>query len=334
MRRFYFAKGHNALTMKQPRRCAFTLVELLVVIAIIGILIALLLPAIQAAREAARRMSCQSNLKQIGLALQNHATAHNDKFPHGVADRMGDLPNLRIGLFVEIFPYLEEAVLYDQIETKIFAGNPTADEILAIAKEVVGIYICPSSPGDSAVEDNRHGMQGLGVPIACTCYQGTNGMIIDTTEVDNCSTTWIGRNPIRNGLFPALTASGNRTAEQRTVRDISDGLSNTYAVGEYNRDLIDPTIEVASGDSLRFWVAGSTNSCRNESALVITNLRLNEKPTTKTLPNHFPFSSAHPGIVNFALVDGSVQSVNDETDVEVLRQMVTINGGETTQVQD
>jgi prepilin-type N-terminal cleavage/methylation domain-containing protein/prepilin-type processing-associated H-X9-DG protein len=196
-----------------PRR-GFTLVELLVVIAIIGILVGLLLPAVQAAREAARRMQCQNNLKQMGLALHNYASTYK-KFPArkggtgnpGANRRRGN--GNRLTAFIGLLPYAEQANLYNRIQ----AGAPTASPAIAPGGPAAWInwigwraappYMrCPSDPGPRP--DNREMSYGLSV-----------GDSIHRARDD--------RDQIR-GLF------GTRV--YRSFGSITDGTSNTIAIGE------------------------------------------------------------------------------------------------------
>ncbi|MEA1949870.1 MAG: DUF1559 domain-containing protein, partial [Planctomycetota bacterium] len=121
--------------MKRLSKRGFTLVELLVVIAIIGILIALLLPAVQAAREAARRMQCGNNLKQMGLAIHNYADAYEGKFP------IGSPAPARHGLFSALLPYLEMNDIHDLCAWDLSTFDPANEKVRF---EVIPAYHCPS----------------------------------------------------------------------------------------------------------------------------------------------------------------------------------------------
>jgi len=130
--------------MLRPRRIGFTLIELLVVIAIIAVLIALLLPAVQQAREAARRTQCKNNMKQIGLSLHNYESTSNC-WPIGSFFPFATVPNWRL----QIFPYFDQAALYNQLDfTQSFAGNASTTNTNILAKRVLATYVCPSSPLD------------------------------------------------------------------------------------------------------------------------------------------------------------------------------------------
>jgi len=143
--RFHFPPARE-----RSRRRGFTLVELLVVIAIIGVLVALLLPAVQAAREAARRASCSNNLKQIGLGLHLYHDVHRTFPPGGVEFRLGsDTSKRQLAWSVFLLPYIEQLNLYEQLDlTTAFDSAENAPA----AATVLSVYICPSAPsGDQLV---------------------------------------------------------------------------------------------------------------------------------------------------------------------------------------
>lgn len=191
-------------------RQAFTLVELLVVIAIIGILVALLLPAVQAAREAARRMSCGNNIRQIGLALQNHESALKQFPPGTVAKRYDDVPRTpwtfyRWSALAMLSPYLENTAAYNALDlskplyTVTFSITP---ENIPGSRIMVPTFLCPS-------DDSRRLHPSFGPTNYAMCTgSGTNGGSPANTD----------------GMF--FVNSRIRT------RDVADGLSNTIAVSE------------------------------------------------------------------------------------------------------
>lgn len=134
-------------------RCAFTLVELLVVIAIIGILIGMLLPAVQSVREAARRTTCLNNLKQIGLALQNYHSAHQE-FPVGGTGWRGPWTpdETQIAWSAFLLPFLEQGNVFRQIDFKEAFDSPTNADAAAT---VIGVFVCPTSLRGTNLTDNR-----------------------------------------------------------------------------------------------------------------------------------------------------------------------------------
>ena len=288
--------------MNRPR-LAFTLVELLVVITIIGILIALLLPAVQAAREAARRLQCSNNLKQIGLALHNYHTAHKS-FPcgAGMAPYSEGMSQgyCSIGWHVDILPYIEQQSLYE--------GGP------AVA---LPVYVCPSA-GEVVADlgDPRPGTSYFGVTGA-----GKNGRFKDL-EDSHCGDYYT------DGVFYPLSST--------RVADIRDGTSNTLAVGER-------TYVIRSWKSGTLWETNPDTKVCVYSAKNVRwpiNISLDEvgyyafdsnapSGAPKTLLfNDVMYGSRHPGGAQFAFADGSVHFLPETIDLTVYQDLATIDGGE------
>ena len=200
--------------MKRNR--GFTLIELLVVIAIIAVLIALLLPAVQQAREAARRSQCKNNMKQLGLALHNYHDAAN-KFPIGTRFSMS-APNWRVGLL----PYLDQAPLFNTLNFSVsFLGNGSNAPNSILLNATVAVYECPSSSmvRRPLTTDNSSGMAALD-------YVGISGASPDPSgrvTGSLCGGQTYG-DYARTGLLVAN--------ESCSVADCTDGLSNTLIVGE------------------------------------------------------------------------------------------------------
>jgi len=195
----------------------FTLVELLVVIAIIGILVALLLPAVQAARESARRVQCVNNLKQIGLALQNYHSTH-DRFPNGETD-------LRCWGSA-LLPYLEQQTVYDMIDQErpgwprdhveavfLVTYYPTHVEAL---KTQLPVYRCPSSA--NAPTCNSYRACPAEPARIANCYGILEYVAIAGSDID-------GPGSVRGTFFKDSTIA---------TKDVTDGTSNTLAIGEYS----------------------------------------------------------------------------------------------------
>ncbi len=214
-----------------PRR-GFTLVELLVVIAIIGILVGLLLPAVQAAREAARRMQCSNNLKQIGLAIHNYHDAFS-LLPAGC----NGLPNAAGTSFnghgwvwhAAILPYIEQTALYEAIQGGDGLGNEKGDQNtgkpLVVRDTTVSVFWCPSQT------DVRYGAQKNGYQPSN--YNGNMGTRIGNGN-DNCICTGIATlNDMQTKPWGCMNGNGVFYVSSRTkFRDVLDGLSNTIFVSE------------------------------------------------------------------------------------------------------
>jgi prepilin-type N-terminal cleavage/methylation domain-containing protein len=213
----------------RKQRAAFTLVELLVVIAIIGVLVALLLPAIQAAREAARRSRCVSNLKQFGIALQNyHDTLKT--FPPGAATPVNDAARIQQSGHAMLMPYFEETALHGLYDHK----KPWYKQLPTVAATTVGIFNCPSNAGENPVQDS------LLVEILNTLgedHQFNTDQQFGTTNYAFCkgaTDVWVFP-PVGNGTTRGPYASERGMFDINfacPIRKITDGTSRTIAMGE------------------------------------------------------------------------------------------------------
>ena len=327
----------------------FTLVELLVVIAIIGILVALLLPAVQAAREAARRSSCNNNLKQIGLGLHNYLTA-NRSFPPSYCIKRGTVITGNNGswsIHGRLLPYLEQTGAYDQIRLDIAWDAQLATGVPATR---ISTYFCPSDPNDTVRVKS-------GAPYI---YPQTYGFNFGTWLVHNPATGQGG-----DGAF--FVNSRTRPA------DVRDGLSNTLSAAEvkaftpYFRNTADPGATVPNHPSVIAGLAGGaqfklgpdtndntghTEWCdgRVHHSGITTVFTPNtfvgyvhsdgntydvdynsfQEGKSATQPTYAAVTSRsyHPGVVNTALMDGSVRSVSETIDRSVWRALGTCQGGE------
>jgi prepilin-type N-terminal cleavage/methylation domain-containing protein/prepilin-type processing-associated H-X9-DG protein len=212
----------------------FTLIELLVVIAIIAILIALLLPAVQQAREAARRSQCKNNLKQLGLALHNYHDTHSVFPPYKTWDALDCQPTVNswtnqggYSWLVMIMPFVDQAPAYSRIDFVNHhsqAACPNSSNSWAqINNTVIGAFICPSDP----------------IPASNGSSTGTNyAGVVSTTAL-----AWMGVTGSAQGTIPAnrlpaffqMHNSGNGGAARVSATDIKDGTSNTIAVAEVSR---------------------------------------------------------------------------------------------------
>jgi len=292
---------------------AFTLVELLVVIAIIGILIALLLPAVQAAREAARRSQCSNNLKQLGLALHNYHDTHKE-FPPGTIGRRADgnaWVETRVPFIRHILPFIEQSgrdELYD--DNISWHQQPAANRPQLFG--ALPTFLCPSDKPREGGLDDHYGNYGLNWGPS----------------------TFVVPNRPRSEEAPFAILYGARFG------DILDGTSNTLAMMEmlqapgsdnrgriWNDDAGSYTLMAQTGPNSR--AGDGVHYCVDDPE---QNL-----PCTK-LPNHKPdfymaSRSRHPGGVQAALCDGSVQFISETIDLNIWRAASTQSGKEVVSLQ-
>jgi len=282
----------------------FTLVELLVVIAIIGILIALLLPALQVARESARRLQCTNNLKQLGLAMHSYMNTNKGYFPPGSPGP------LKHGLFSILLPHLDRQSMFDLID--LDANSHDDPNRFTIVPE----YICPSYPFDSRVPLGQGFDYQQG---ALTTYQGSGGAVrrgrVKYTDSE------FGRMP-HNGMFGWGFA--------RNLNRIKDGVTQSFAVGEFvQRDLKGGSYVDYPGN-VRPWILGA-NGTTGSYAFKILEFTPNTEldRIADGVPfNHLPMGSFHKSGVNFLLGDGSVQFVEETIDLETYQRLATVDGNE------
>jgi len=302
------------------RTRAFTLVELLVVIAIIGILIALLLPAVQAAREAARRMQCSNNLKQMALAVLNYESQYKC-FPISIAhyDEGGAVGN-GLSWTVGILPFMEQQPLFDTLNLNGQAhpaGNGifNAENHALIAKPVEN-YLCPSDSIKKMVKTNIWLAVPSDLPLAVISYAGVMG----PHDLGNASI--FGGEPDCHNYnaygYEECTGSFWRHSHVAPVKMASfiDGTSNTIIIGEVLPDY----------DDFKQWALGN-------ATFACTHAPINYSPPEPFDPwdwkNQEGFRSRHPGGAQFAWGDGHVSFFSETIDRAVYRGLSTRALGET-----
>ena len=308
---------------------AFTLVELLVVITIIGILISLLLPAVQSAREAARRVQCTNNLKQIGLAMHNYATAWGERFPPG-SNGTG-----KHGLFVAILPYLEQQALHDSLNLKDVTTASITAEASGAGMTVVSAYLCPSWTYASAYPATTFSSDLSYLAGALCLYRGTAGALLPTNTPTYQPDTSAGDVDARNGPIPKNGMFGWKAA--RSISSVRDGLSNTLAMGEFafissaSKGSPDGMYASPPGCVRNWLLGGGPNGAMGMYPAKVMTWPINADiiyPSDDVKFNYLPFSSMHPGGANFLLGDGSVHYLSDSTPLALLQQLATVSGGE------
>ena len=315
-----------AAVLRAPARRGFTLVELLVVIAIIGVLVALLLPAVQAARESARRTQCLNNMKQWGIALHNHHDVLGT-FPYGSTNDAH--PNRRKTWIMFVWPYIEQNTLADQ-------GNPTVPfynppytihgTLNGLCGKAVPAYLCPS---DSAgTRDQSSGT-----------YQRTRGnymvnwgnALYDDTRGAPSGTA------INANFGPFYHMGGNRaTPGESGFRKITDGTSNTLMISESLKAKVatdnDWRGDIHNDDGVfRFHTVITPNSSSPDLISSTTFFTPNNDPKMPVAlgsPQRAAARSRHPGGVNAVLCDGSVRFVSQNIALTTWMAMGSMAGHE------
>ena len=299
-----------------PRRTGFTLIELLVVIAIIAILIALLLPAVQQAREAARRSQCVNNLKQLGLALHNYHDTHN-ALPPGWIGVTGNVPDMEgnsgFAWGAHILPQMDQAPLYNQLN---FNRECYDTNFNAIAMNtVLPAFRCPTDPSTDrwriAEEGNPTNFLAT-LPTAN--YVGNFG-----TEgpEDVCAAA-----PFPNAQCTADGVFYHNSVTR--LRDLIDGSSNTVMLGEHRTDTRPTTIAATGMEWHSTWVG---NVAGGEEAAV-RFLGVGDHTPNHPSLHIDDFSSWHTGGVHFLFGDGRVRFVNENVDHVLFHGVLTRSGGE------
>jgi len=303
-------------------RNAFTLVELLVVIAIIGILVALLLPAIQAAREAARRTQCSNNLKQIGLALQNYHDTHQKFPPANIVRNLTGTPLYGDGWtwHARILPQLEQNTLYDQISHVMGTDSGTytsTEQSLAGRDTVLTVFQCPTHPrGPISTGTGKFGYQISTYNGVCGTSTFNNDQLDEATDLGYRG----------NGMF-------FMNSEVR-MADVLDGTTTTFIVAEVQDDFRDGTT-LPGSDRKYCFAKDSDNNPPTDITEYLVGMESNDPINANTrdangYTNNGEYAgSYHPGGAQFLLVDGSTRFVSDAINMATYQALATRDRGET-----
>lgn len=291
---------------------AFTLVELLVVIAIIGILVALLLPAIQAAREAARRNQCQNNLKQMGLAVQMHLDSKK-VFPMGRNGR--DQYSVSWAYF--LLPYIEE--------TNVYAAYKKVDRVDADSNKLamrtpIEVYACPSRRRAAADRnfDDDDGPPKVLAAATLGDYAANAGEEEDTGMEGN---------DFVSGAIDKTKAGPIFSGSKFSSKHIIDGLSGTIGIGERH---IRP-VPTGTPPEMEHYRTGDTAFLAGDTIETIL-AGAKDSPAKGPDDSHdHIFGGSHSGVVQFVFLDGHVDAISNDIDEKTMLALCTIGGGEVVQ---
>jgi prepilin-type N-terminal cleavage/methylation domain-containing protein/prepilin-type processing-associated H-X9-DG protein len=339
------------------KRKAFTLVELLVVIAIIGILVALLLPAIQAAREAARRSQCVNNMRQVAIAMHNFHDANGHQVQYHLAFNASTVSSSRGGgtqdynwswpgavWSVLILPYMEEQALYDRFDKEVTMKHANNAQLVQI---VVNTYICPtglgasSADGQGPVFSDRRDLAGTGPNPALGLYYPVS---MGPTEPDSCRFCSVGSTGSPNnyccqgrgygtagydgkigpdgGLGDSSTGMFARSPWKRYYKQVTDGLSHTFLLGE----ALPNECIYQSQYAPNFSLSGTSIPLNNFDDGCAAG------PGPGCHQVACGFKSAHPGGAHFAMVDGSVHFIAEGIEYILYNALGTRAGDEVASV--
>ncbi len=284
------------------RRSGFTLIELLVVIAIIATLVAILLPAVQQAREAARRSTCKNNLKQIGIALHNYHDTHNVLPPGGIAWDSATYGGSMWDWSAMILPFVEQSAVYDRLNVgnrKIWFGSGTESIMTdpastSFVNVPLAMFRCPSDTGPGLTNNFNNTTSGVQAPTS--------------NYVANCTSRFVQDTGYRGGAYENGIFYNN---SKINFRDVSDGLSNTIFVGERAYQLGNVTFDASTlyfiYDSNRYWAG--RNSWFSLRAPI-------NGVFAATASRQEGLSSVHSGGVQVVMGDGAVRFISENIDLD------------------
>lgn len=316
--------SESRLGLEQGSRCGFTLIELLVVIAIMAILVALLLPAVQQAREAARRATCKNNLKQLGFALHSYHQAF-EAFPCGVVNATGPIEHVPAGYhhnwIVALLPYLDQSVLARKIDSNqdIYAAAH-----LELRRIDLAVLLCPSDPASA------RSVEALG-SVALSNFAGVHHHVAAPIDVDNHGiltlNSHVAIKDIYDGTAHTFLAGeimrdpgdlGWASGTRATLRNTGTRINTTLGGGLYN-NIPQSAAEVAAEQARRM---AAQQQAEGDSASVSTTTAANT-PAAPAVPKPDPggFGGYHTGGAHFLVSDGSTRFISQNIDPGLLEKL-------------
>ncbi|MBN2295188.1 MAG: DUF1559 domain-containing protein [Pirellulales bacterium] len=306
--------------VSQRSEKGFTLVELLVVIAIIGILIALLLPAVQAAREAARRMQCSSNLKQIGVALHAYHAAHGCFPPGGITEGNCCSTPSKISWAISILPYIEQQMIYDRYDMDQYNEHPVQE---FVRQSKIPTYICPTEQETDILARPESG-PGSSLMYRRGSYRCMTGKSDGSGWWDSNENRSDEPGGFDKGWRGVMHTVGTNDLSCESVDDVTDGTSHTLAVGEM------ATYTHASRRT--FWAYTYTSYNASAATPETRTLLVDYDRCLRMGSNSNPckrgWGSYHPQGLGFLICDGAVHFITSDIDMNLFCDLSTIAGNE------
>ncbi|QDS89898.1 Type II secretion system protein G precursor [Rosistilla ulvae] len=312
--------SRQRISLREQR--GFTLVELLVVIAIIGILVGLLLPAVQAAREAARRMQCQNNLKQWGLAMHNyHDTVL--AFPFAAVNTDGASQSKRHTWVGTMWPFIEQTALFDQYDWALafhVAPNCVQNSLTGVITAEVPAYYCPSNPGAKQWQGDAYWRAR--VHYALNFGNGTVRTPVETTQAPFGFKGGNAARPFTPKMSTFIDGTSNTLLLSELLVPVSDASNDSRGDG-FNDDLSYGSFAFTTRSTPNSSLADAIANCPSGGSTI-----RNAPCVTQTAGASISARSQHPGGVTVTLADGSVRFVGQTIDLAIWQALGTSSGGE------